>query len=60
MIAGVIAICGMARMVIPRTSLNRITRLSEVATTTGERYEKVVGLDVNIHDRGVVEWLRRQ
>jgi hypothetical protein len=47
MIAGVITACGIARIVIPRTSLNRITRLSEVATTTGERYEKVAGIDVN-------------
>src|SRR5215510_12998660 len=60
MIAGVVTECGIARIVIPRTSLNRITRLSEVATTTGERYEKVAGIDVNVHDRGVVDWLRRQ
>src|SRR5262245_60895227 len=60
MIAGLIAPCGIARMEIPRTSLNRITRLSEVATTTGERYEKVACIDINIIDRGVVEWLRRQ
>jgi hypothetical protein len=60
MIAGVITACGMARIVIPRTPLNRITRLSEVATTTGERYEKVADIDVNVHDRGVVDWLRRQ
>jgi hypothetical protein len=59
MIAGVIAACDMARMVIPRTSLNRITRFSEVATITGERYEKIAGIDANIRDRGVVEWLRR-
>ena len=60
MIAGVTTACSIARIVIPRTSLNRITRLSEVATTTGERYEKVAGIDVNVHDRSVVDWLRRQ
>src|SRR5262249_21662448 len=60
MIAGLMAPCGIARMLIPRTSLNRINRLSEVATTTGERYEKVAGIDVNVHDRGVVQWLRGQ
>jgi hypothetical protein len=60
MIAGVITACGDTRIETPRTSLNRITRLSEVATTTGEKYEKVAGIDVNDHDRGVVGWLRRQ
>jgi hypothetical protein len=60
MIAGAMTAFGIARKVIPRTSLNQITRLSEVETRTGDRYEKVAGIDVNIHVRGVVEWLRRQ